>query len=396
MPLNILEHFSTLKDPRRNHPNKLHKLIDIVVISICAMLAKCETWDEIADYALERQDFFQEFLELPNGIPSHDTINRVFASVDPSLWQQCFCSWMQSVTTESAKKIKQIQIDGKTLCGTKSSGTGKREVKQTALQMVTAWASEQQLVLAQTAVEGKSNEITAIPDLLQMLDLERTIVSIDAMGAQTKIAEQIVEQGGDYILGLKGNQATLHQAAQDLFEDTLKTSSAQDYAESFDVGHGRQEERKCWVLKDLRQFELADCRVETWVGLKSVIVIEAVTTRKGKISSDRRYYLSSLDCSPEQGLSFTRGHWSIENQATMPVGAFYGQEEHYVLDVLFREDVSRARRGFAAQNLGLMRRLVLNLLNLDMGLNVSKRRKRLRAMLNDAYLLSLIGLSFTA
>ena len=384
---NILEHFSHLKDPRRDHTTKLHKLIDIIVIVLCAVLAKSDTWEEIADYADEKQDFFKSFLELPNGIPSHDTINRTFALLDPILWQHSFITWMQSLNAEHAQRIKDVLIDGKVLRGAKSSGTGKRrnQPKEPAVEIVSAWSSERQLVIGQVTVESTSNEIKAVPILLKQLDLEDTVVSLDAMGCQKEITDMIIEQGGDYLVSLKGNQGNLHQAAQDLFLDTQNNTTGlyetPDTTSSFDVAHGREESRTCFVLKDLTQLTVADCHVESWRNLKSLIVIESSTVRQGKHSSERRFYLSSANWSAGEALARVRGHWSIENQ------------QHYVLDVVFREDSSRSRRGFAAQNLALVRRLALNLLNLDVGLKISKRRKRLRCLLQDDYLLSVLGIS---
>jgi predicted transposase YbfD/YdcC len=387
MIANIIEHFRDLQDPRRDHPNKLHKLIDIIVIALCAVLAKSETWEEIADYAEEKHEFFKQFLELPNGIPSHDTLNRTFSLIDPILWQQLFAVWMQTQTLESAQKIKHLQIDGKVLRASRSTGTGKRktQTKEPAVEIVSAWSSEQQLVIGHVTVESTSNEITAVPALLKLLDLEGTVVSLDAMGCQKETTDLIIEGGGDYLVALKGNQGTLHQAAKDLFEDVLKdvnrTREKPLKDSTFDVGHGRQEGRTCYVLKDLKQLSFADCNVESWRNLTCLVVVEAITVRQGKETFERRYFLSSKDWTAKEALKEVRGHWSIENQ------------QHYVLDVVFREDSNRTRRGFAAENLGLIRRLALNLLNLDSSVQKSKRRKRLKALLNDDYLLSLLGLS---
>jgi predicted transposase YbfD/YdcC len=273
-------------------------------------------------------------------------------------------------------------VAGKVLCGSRSTGTGKRvdQAKEPAVEIVSAWSSEHQLVIGHVTVESTSNEIKAVPVLLKLLDLEGTLVSLDAMGCQKDTTDLIVEGGGDYLVALKGNQGTLHQAAQDLFEDVLKdtrnTREKPERNSSFDVGHGREEERTCYVLKDLKQLAMADCNVESWRNLKCLIVVEAKVVRQGKNSFERRYFLSSKDWTAEDALEAVRGHWSIENQ------------QHYVLDVVFCEDASRTRRGFAAENLGLIRRLALNLLNLDVGLNISKRRKRLKALLNPDYLLS--------
>jgi len=383
MVKNILEAFGGLRDPRWDHPNKRHKLIDIVVITICATIAKCEGWEEIADYAEEKKEFFKRFVELPNGIPSHDTFNRVFAVLDPLAWQSCFVSWMRSMSELSAGKL--VAIDGKRLRGSKSSGTGKRDEEQDAVEIVSAWASENQLVLAQLAVAEGSNEIAAIPELLELLDLNGATVTIDAAGCQKEIAEKIVEQGGEYLLALKSNQKTLFNAVSDLFSDQLTQEVegvAMDKAETFDVAHGREESRKCWVIHnihDIEQLKLAGCNLADWKGLNSFVLIESRVKRQGKESWDKRLFLSSLSCSAKDALSKARQHWSIENQ------------QHYPLDVVFHEDTSRTRKGFAAQNLAALRRLCLNLLNLD-PTPKSKRRKRLKALLDDQYLLSLLGI----
>ncbi len=303
--------------------------------------------------------------------------------IDPILWQQYFASWMHIQSSESRELLKHIQIDGKVLRGSRNTGKGKTQSKESAVEIVSAWSSEQQLVLGHVTVEESSNEIKAVPVLLKLLDLEGAIVSLDAMGCQKETTDLIIEGGADYLVALKGNQGTLHQAAKDLFIDTQADPKRPQpsTASSFDVGHGREEERTCYVLDDLSQFSAADCNVESWRDLKSLIVMESTTVRQGKTSSERRYYLSSWVGTAQEVLSRVRGHWSIENQ------------QHYVLDVTFREDSSRTRRGFAAENLGLLRRMALNLLNLNVGLKISKRRKRLKALLSEKYLLSLMGLS---
>ena len=253
MIANILEHFSSLPDPRRDHPSKLHALIDIIVIALCALLAKCETWEDIADYVLdkaapnrpiraeEKREFLKSFLALQGGIPSHDTFNRTFALIDPVLWQQHFISWMHTLTPESQEKMTRIQIDGKVLRGSKSSGIGKRrqQIQEAAVEIVSAWSSEHQLVIGQVTVDSASNEIRAVPVLLKQLNLEGTLVSLDAMGCQKETTDLIVEGGGNYLVALKGNQSRLYQAAQDLFEDTLKNTTGlylkPEQASSFDA-----------------------------------------------------------------------------------------------------------------------------------------------------------------
>jgi predicted transposase YbfD/YdcC len=382
----LVEHYASFPDPRRAHATTLHKLIDIIVITLCGTLAKCDSWDEIAEYAEQKQEFLARFLELPNGIPSHDTISRTFAMLDPKLWTDYFVRWMKNQTQVSKAKIEQIQIDGKTARGTKSSGKGKIKGKKLeALEIVSAWASEVQLVIGEVAVEAGSNEIRAVPALLEQLDLEGTVVSLDAMGCQKETTDLIVAGGGDYLVALKGNQQTLHQAAIDLFADVQndqgKTREVPDSHSTFDVAHGRQETRVCYVLKDLSQFEVADCGVENWTGLNSLVVVEATRAAKGKETFERRYYVTSADWSAETALARVRGHWSIENQ------------QHYVLDMVFHEDANRTRKGYAAQNQAVMRRLALNLLNLNPQKGKSKRLQRLRALLDDDYLLELLGLN---
>lgn len=380
----LKEQFGGIRDPRREHPNKLHKLVDILVIAVCAVIAKCDTWDEIEAYGEAKQEFLRKFLELTNGIPSHDTFNRVFSLIDPKVLLNCFSQWMQSLKQE-VEKGRSIQIDGKTLRGSKSSGKGKREEAQLALHLMSAWASEHRLVLAQIAVSDKSNEITAIPELLKLLDLEGAVVSIDAMGCHKEIAQQIVEQGGDYILALKGNHENLHKAANELFDDQLAAQplgqEVMDTITTFDVAHGRQEQRKCWIFTDFERLALADCNLQAWTKLSSIIVVESVVLRQGKSSTDRRFYLSSLHPSAEDALSRVRNHWSIENQ------------QHYPLDVTFREDASRTRKGFGPPNQALLRRIALNLLNLDHNSNLSLPQKRFKALLDDSFLLYILGLS---
>jgi predicted transposase YbfD/YdcC len=384
MVKNIVEAFADLPDPRWEHPNKLHQLIDIVVIALCGTLAKCEGWEEIEDYGKEKEDFFKRFLALPNGIPSHDTFNRLFSKLSPVAWQSCFIKWMQGMSQLSAEKL--VAIDGKTLRGSKSSGTGKHEEAQVALELVTAWLSENELVLAQLAVPQGSNEIAVIPDLLELLDLQGATVTIDAIGCHKEIADTIIKQGGHYLLSLKRNHKTLFQAVADLFEDNLSQAVRMDKADTFDVAHGRQETRTCWVIQNfqhLQHFKLAECNLAAWTHLESLILVESQTQRQGKTMTEKRFFLSSLLCSARDALTKVRQHWSIENQ------------QHYPLDVVFHEDASRNRKGFLAHNVAALRRLALNLLNLDITPKLSKRRKRLKALLDEDYLLSLLGIQLS-
>lgn len=380
MVTSIIEHFKELPDPRVNQHLVLHKVIDIIVIAVCATLAQQDTWEEIADYAEMKEAFLKQFLELPNGIPSHDTISRVFSLIDPKAWQKCFASWMRSMGKHSGEKL--IAIDGKTLRGSKASGTGKREQEQTALELVSAWASESELILAHLAVKDKSNEITILPELLELLDLEGATVTLDAMGTQCDIAEQIIEQGGDYLLSLKANHGKIYDEASWLFNYNLEQQVPMPQATTFDVKHGRRESRTCWLINDFSYLQTTDCNLTAWKNLSAIVVIESTTLRQGKEQNDRRFFLTSLQENVSTLLDRVRKHWSIENQ------------QHYPLDVTFNEDRNRTRRGFAAQNLAALRRLVLNLLNLDDDKR-SKRRKRLKALLDDSYLLHLLGISLT-
>jgi len=378
MVKSVLEAFQELADPRREHPQTLHKLEDIVVIALCAVIAKCETWEEIADYGVIKKDVLKKYLELPNGIPSHDTFNRVFSLISPKAWQNCFMQWMASMSQLSKDKL--ISIDGKMLRGSKASGTGKVAREQAALSIVSAWASENQLVLAQIALEDAGHELSVIPDLLELLDLAGASVSIDAAGCHKEVAEQIIEQGGDYLLSLKGNQGKLYDAAKWLFDYNLSESISMDSMQTFDVAHGREETRTCWLIKDFDYLEQAQCNLNKWIHLNAIIVVQSEVLRQGKLTTQKRFFLTSHNFTPEQALSRVRKHWSIENQ------------QHYPLDVLFNEDASRTRTGFAPQNLALLRRLALNLLNLDSDSKLSKRRKRLKAAHDDDYLLQLLGL----
>lgn len=379
MITNILEAFAELPDPRREHPLTLHKLIDIVVIAVCATIAKSDTWEEIADYGVMKEGFLRQFLELAYGIPSHDTFTRVFARLDPQAWQTCFMRWMRSVSQVSEDKL--ISIDGKVLRGSKSKGQGKCEAEQAALTMVSAWASENELVLAQLALEDNGHELSIIPELLNLPELEGASVSIDAAGCHKEIAEQIVGQGADYVLALKANHGQLFDEANWLFDYHRKEAVPMDKAETFDVAHGREETRTCWLLSDLSYLGGADCGLRDWSQLNAIIVLDSKVLRQAKESYKRRFFLTSHDFSASDALTRVRKHWSIENQ------------QHYPLDVLFREDAARTRKGFAAQNLASLRRLALNLLNLEDAFTGSKRRKRLKALLDDNYLLKLLGLS---
>jgi predicted transposase YbfD/YdcC len=376
---NIIIHFSSLPDPRLDHPNKLHKLLDIVVIVIWATLANQETWVDIADYAREKEPLLKQYLELAHGIPSHDTLRRAFSLINSELFEALFHSWMEQQTPETQGILRRLQLDGKLLRGTRSSGTGKVEEAKEALSIVTLYSSSNRLVLKQGAVDVGSNEIPAVRSVLENVNLENAVVSLDALHAQTQTLTQITDQKGDYIVGVKKNQRKVMAGLKDLFEDVKDKSKLESF-KTFDVKHGREEARCCYVLRDLGQLKEADCRIEEFTGLKSVLVMQKRTLRNGKVSSEQRFYLSSLDAKAKDCYEYVRGHWAIENQ------------QHYVLDVTFHEDANRTRSGFAARNLGLVRRMVFNILSLDEDKKSSMRSKRNKAAFSDTYILKLLGL----
>lgn len=375
----IVIHFRDLPDPRLDHPNKLHKLLDIVVIVVWATLANQETWVDIAEYARTKEAMLREHLELQNGIPSHDTLQRAFSLIEPELFEALFAIWMEEQTPETQDKIRHLMLDGKLLRGTRSSGTGKVETAQEALNIVTLYSGSDRLVLKQGAVETGSNEIPAVRRVLEGVNLENAVVSMDALHAQTQTLTQIKEQKGNYIVGIKKNQRKLYAGVKDLFFDVKDKSKLESF-KTFDVKHGRQEERCCYVLRDLEQLKEADCRIEEFTGLKSILVIQKEVLRNGKTSSEKRFYLSSLEASAEDSYGFVRGHWGIENQ------------QHYILDVTFHEDANRTRRGYADRNLALVRRMVFNILSLDEDKKRSMRAKRAKAGFSDEYIQRLLGL----
>ncbi len=312
------------------------------------------------------------FLALPNGIPSHDTIARLFAALNPDTLQNCFLSWVRSVAQLSAGEI--IAIDGKTLRHSYDSGGDKG-----AIHMVSAWASQNRLVLGQIKVDDKSNEITAIPKLLKVLDLHGCIVTIDAMGTQTEIAQQISDQGGDYVLSLKGNQGNIHEDVAQLFEWTRKIDFkdvAHEYCQTIDGGHGRIEIRRHWLLEEVAP--LIDAN--RWPGLQRVGLVESERRLDGQPPSiEQRYYLLSLDGGVDRFAHAVRSHWGIENQV------------HWVLDVAFSEDASRIRKDHAPENLALIRHVALNLLRQDSSTKAGIKARRLKAGWDNDYLLELLA-----
>lgn len=366
----LLKHFEPLEDPRVGYLVE-HPLIDIIALTICAVICGAESWEDIEAYGHSKHKWLATFLELPNGIPSHDTISRVFARLEPSQLQECFVNWVKTIAQLSAGEV--ISIDGKAARHSYDKGKG-----QGAIHMVSAWASENRLVLGQVKVADKSNEITAIPKLLNILDVQGCIVTIDAMGAQKEIASQIIEQGADYVLSLKGNQGNLHQDVQQLFDWASKTNFKDiehEVYETTEKGHGRIEKRRYYLLGEVEH--LVDAH--QWANLKRVGMIEAERRIKGKpTTTERRYYLVSLDGGVERFACASRGHWGIENCL------------HWSLDVVFHEDDSRIRTGHAPENMTVMRKIALNLLSKENSTKGSKKGKRLKAGWDNDYLIKVL------
>jgi predicted transposase YbfD/YdcC len=378
-PRSLITHFQDLPDPRVNR-TKDHDLIDVLVIAICTLLCAGETFNDMADFGRAKEDWFRTFLSLRNGVPSHDTFNRVFAALDPRQFLDCFLRWTQSLRQAVPQEI--VALDGKAL---------RRALNkdQSIQYVVSAWAESNGLVLGQLKVADKSNEITTVPELLRVLELSGCIVTVDAMGCQKKIAKEIIEADADYVLALKGNQEKVHAEIKSFLDATLEEKSRprpkgavvakevltlQTFA-TVEKDHGRIETRRYYQSNYLDWF--AD--KAKWEGLASVGMVESIREIDGKATLERRYYLSSLKLDVETFARAVRGHWGVENKL------------HWVLDVCFGEDRSRARQGYAAENLATLRRLALNLLKQEKTKKRGIRGKMLNAGWDHPYLLRLLG-----
>lgn len=372
----LVDYFKNIPDPRVVRTRE-HKLIDILVIGVCCLICGGEGFSDMESFGKSKREWFDRFLELPNGIPSHDTFNRVFSAIDPQAFAECFILWTDSFRSHFNGEI--IAMDGKALRHACNKDTPMTYI-------VSAWASENGLTLGQVKVEDKSNEITAIPELLRILDLAGCIVTIDAMGCQKKIAKEIIESDADYVLALKGNQGIAHEEIRSFFDDIVPADPSMpqppsldgaDYLETVDVDHGRIETRRYWISNDLDWFE----DKEKWEGLQSVGMVESVREIGDERSYERRFFLASIDCDATLFAKACREHWGVENSL------------HWTLDVTFREDNSRARAGNAAENLAALRRLALNMLkNENSKKSLSIRRKRLMAGWDNSYLGKILGI----
>jgi predicted transposase YbfD/YdcC len=337
---------------------------DIIFITIAAVICGAETWNDIEQYGKSKETWLMQYLRLPNGIPSHDTFNRFFSALDPDEFEQAFLSWIKDVSELTDGDV--VSIDGKTVCG--SRGVGSKR----AVHIVSAWSKANQLSLGQVKVDEKSNEITAIPKLLEVLALKGCLVTIDAMGCQRDIAARIIEKGADYLLAVKGNQGSLEEDA----ERTVRFTRPESEWVEDDFGHGRIERRKCTLYHDLSFIENASA----WKNLTAIVKIEATRHIKssGKEEKEIRLYITSSQGNAEVIGKGVRSHWGIENSL------------HWQLDVSFREDESRKREGYAAQNFSLLNRIALNLIKHEQSKKRSVKGKRLDAGWNNDYLLKIL------
>lgn len=352
----LFDHFAHVSDPRSS--NARHPLFDIFVIALCAVISGAEGWEDLEEYGQAQAEWFNQFLELPHGIPSPDTFRRVLSRLKPDELSQCFVNWTDALRESIDRDI--VAIDGKTLRRSFDHAASKG-----AIHMVSAWANANRLVLGQLKVDDKSNEITAIPKLLKMLELEGAIVTTDAMGCQKEIARTIIEQGADYVLALKDNHETLHGEVQ-LYFDDLKADRfdhvTYDHHCSVDADHGRLETRHYWLTSDIECLGVKG----SWANITSIGLVESHFEVAGKVSMEQRYYLTSLPCDAARFAQAVREHWGVENSL------------HWVLDVSFREDECRIRKDHGAQNMAVLRHMALNLLRResDHKRGIKARRKR--------------------
>jgi predicted transposase YbfD/YdcC len=361
----IIHHFSSIQDPRVNRQKK-HQLQDIFFISICAVICGADNWVAIEEFGLAKEAWFTELLNLEHGIPSHDTFGEVYAAIDTEQFSVCFSRWVADLASLTGGEV--IAIDGKCLRRSMDKAS-----KKAAIYMVSAWAQHNNLVLGQVKVDDKSNEITAIPKLLSRLDIAGAVITIDAMGCQKKVAEQIKRQGGDYVFSLKGNQGNLHDDVLTFFTSSLSPVVA---AVCYDGGHGRIETRSIRATANIAWLQ----ERHDWKSLQSIIAVTAKRETDNKVTEETRYFISSLDADDPKRLErVVRAHWAIENNL------------HWVLDIAFDEDSNRTRKGHSAANLSVVRHIALNLIKIEKTSKVGIKIKRLKAGWDNDYLLHILG-----
>lgn len=371
LQISLSTYFDDLPDPRVDR-TKQHLLKDILVITILATIAGAQGWEDIENYGLSKQQWLEEFLELPNGIPSDDTFRRVFEKLDPKVLEQKLSQWLQQIMGSVWQEI--IPIDGKSL-----RGSYDREKSLKNLHLVTAWASEQRLVLGQVKVEDHSNEITAIPALLELIDISGAIITIDAMGTQTEIVRLIRQKKADYVVALKSNHPTLYNQVKDWFATAKNQNfmgSEMSYDSRTEKGHHRVENRQVWAVSVAQLGGLY--KQEQWAGLRTIVIVERVRHLWNKTTHEVQFYLSSLPVDAQLNGRAIRQHWGIENQV------------HWSLDVTFNEDKSRIRSLNSPQNFALVRRLALNAVNQETTLQRSLRQKIKRAAMNNDYMMQIL------
>jgi predicted transposase YbfD/YdcC len=368
----VAEHFSNLDDPRES--NRRHLLFDIVVIAICAAICGADSWVDVELFGKSKYQWLKQFLHLPHGIPSHDTFGRVFALLDAEQFQACFVEWVSAISDVFQGQV--VAVDGKTLRRSHDKAIGKQ-----AIQMVSAWAAENRLVLGQMKVDDQSNEITAIPELLALLEVSGCIVTIDAIGCQKKIARAIVNRDADYVLALKENQGHLHEAFQDLFQYPDEMAAIEcDHHKTVDKDHGRIEVRECWATSDPDYLGYINDQLSEWPGLSSLAMVKSQRTVIGEETTIKyRYFISSLVSDAQLILHAVRTHWGIENKV------------HWILDIAFREDDCRVRKGNGAENFAVLRHLALNLLKHEQSLKCGIKAKRKKAGWDHDYLLKVLA-----
>jgi predicted transposase YbfD/YdcC len=374
-PPSLVECLGAIDDPRMDRTRR-HKLVDVLAIGLCSMLTGGEGFNDMQMFGEIKRDWLKTFLELPHGIPTHDTFNRVFSAIDPHCFLDCFVRWVRSICPALEGDV--VAIDGKALRHALDEGNPIPYI-------VSAWAAHNRLALGQVRVDDKSNEITAIPELLKVLYLKGCIVTIDAMGCQKDIAARIADKGADYVLALKGNHATVHEEVALFFADAVTpcadsaadcaTPNTMAFCRTVEKDHGRLETRRYWQSTDIGWMQ----DKKLWKKLASFGMVESVRTVKGKSSIERRYYLTSLPLDVDAFANAVRAHWGVENPL------------HWCLDVIFHEDQSRARCKNAAQNLATLRRIALNLIKKNTRPKISQRQKRIFAALDPAFLEELLG-----